>query len=168
MNWDAGAEAERLNGELTAMEGAEVWQVTLGYGSNLFIDLGGKVEQQIRTKTRIIGEWRLWIQLAAWRLHDPLKSIVACEDPRSAIAEKVKILQGLRFTGSTIFPPAMEGVFAFEHVTLAVFPIHSEAGAALEGKEETQWSLWVPRGDIVSVSPGSGEAWTVKSIRDSE
>jgi hypothetical protein len=56
MSGNAEAEASRLAGELTAMEGAGAWQVFIGYGSNLFIDLGGQTGVRGRKGTRLVGE----------------------------------------------------------------------------------------------------------------
>jgi hypothetical protein len=78
------------------------------------------------------------------------------------IAEKITVLRGRRITAVTVAPPAMETVFDFDGVRLLVFPINSETGSASVGEEDTQWSLWRPQGDIVSVSPGSGETWIVE------
>jgi hypothetical protein len=162
MSGDAAADAARLADALAAMEGAEAWQVFLGYGSNLFIDLGRQIELRGQKKTRIVGELTLWVNLAAWRLQDAARVLVACEDPRPVIADKITVLRGRRVTAVTVTPPAMEAVFDFDGVRLLVFPVHSETGSASEGRQNTQWSLWRPQGDIVSVSPGSGEAWTIK------
>lgn len=96
MSGDAAANAARLADELSGMEGAEAWQVFLGYGSNLFIDLGGQVELPGRKKTRVVGEWTLWVSLAAWRLQDAARVLVACEEPRPVIAEKITVLKGRR------------------------------------------------------------------------
>ena len=162
MTGDAAASAARLAGELTGMEGAQAWQVFLGHGSNLFIDLGGQVQLPGRDKARVVGEWTLWVSLAAWRLQDAARVLVACEEPRPVIAEKITVLKGRRVTAVTVVPPAMEAVFDFDGVRLLIFPIHSETGSASAGKENRQWALWRPQGDIVSVCPGSGEAWTAK------
>jgi len=159
---DAAASAAWLAAELSGMVGAEAWQVFLGYGSNLFIDLGGQVELPGRNKARVVGEWTLWVSLAAWRLQDAARVLVACEEPRPVIAEKVMVLKGRRVTAVTVVPPAMEAVFDFDDVRLLLFPIHSETGSASAGEENRQWAVWRPRGDIVSVCPGSGKAWTVK------
>jgi len=159
---DKAASAVRLAGELSGMEGAQAWQVYLGYGSNLFIDLGGQVELPGRDKARVVGEWTLWVSVAAWRLQDAARVLVACEEPRPVIAEKITVLKGRRVTAVTVVPPAMEAVFDFDGVRLLIFPIHSETGSASAGEQNTEWVVWRPQGDIVSVCPGSGKAWTVK------
>ena len=55
-----------------------------------------------------------------------------------------------------------EAVFDFDGIRLLVFPVNSGARSTSRKSGYTQWSLWRPQGDIVSVSPGSGEAWTVE------
>jgi len=161
----AAADAARLADALSGMTGAEAWSVWLGIGSHLTVDLGGQVEDRhtIRGQevTSIVGEWRLWIRLAAWRLEDATQVLAGCEDPRPVIAEKIVVLRGRRVTAVTVTAPAMETVFDFDGVRLLVFPVDSGT-ASIPGRLACQWSLWRPQGDIVSVTPGSGEAWTVE------
>jgi hypothetical protein len=163
----AAADAARLAEALAGLTGVEAWSARLGIGSHLTVDLGGRVEDRYtargREVIRVAGEWRLWVQLAAWRLEDAAQVLVGCEDPRPVIAERIAILDGRRVTAVTVMPPGLETVFDFDGVRLLVFPIHSSLGVTPgEPGERTQWSLWRPQGDIVSVAPGSGETWTLK------
>lgn len=162
-------DAARLADALAGMTGAEAWSVQLGVGSFLTIDLGEPVEDRYPVrgpeKTRIVGQWELWVQVAAWRLEDMQQVLVACEDPRAVIVEKIAVLRGRRVTAVTVTPPALETVFDFDGVRLCVFPVHSAPPSASGGSVHTQWSLWRPQADIVSVRPGSGTAWIVESSK---
>lgn len=162
MSGDAAADAARLAGEVSGLEGTKAWRAWLGYGSNLFIELGAQVELPGRRGPRVAGEWTLWVSQAAWRLQDAERVLTACEEPRPVIAEKITVLRDRRVTAVTVTPPAMEAMFDFEGVRLLIFPIHSETGSASAGEEHDQWLLWRPQGDIVSVSTGSGKAWTLE------
>jgi hypothetical protein len=162
----AAADATRLADALAGMTGVEAWSVELGIGSMLTIDLGGQVETRYtvhgREATDIVGEWSLWIQLAAWRLEDAAEVLLGSEDPRPMIAEKIAVLRGRRVTAVTVTPPALETVFDFDGIRLLTFPVDSGV-ASLPGKPpDVQWSLWRPQGDIVSVTPGAEEAWSVE------
>ena len=158
---------ERELAELPAA-GAEAWSAKLGYGSNIFVELGERRELSYkfgeRTRTREVGSWSLWVELAAWRIEDDAQVIVACEDSRPTIAERIPILQGRRITAVRVIKPALETVFDFDGVRLLVFPAYS--GLSLTGAsggsphEYCQWSLWRPQGDILSVLPGS--RWSVE------
>jgi hypothetical protein len=157
--------------DLAAAE-AEAWSTTLGYGSNLFVDLGERRERSYmvagQPRTREIGSWSLWVQSAAWRLEDDTRVIVACEDPRPAIAEQIPVLQGRRITAVKVIRPALETVFDFGGVRLLVFPAHSglslTTASSASPVDRVQWSLWRPHGDILTVLPDS--TWIVEPSRD--
>ena len=166
MSADASVDAAGLADALAAMAGREVWSAKLGIGSHLTVDLGDRLEQRLvfggKERTRAIGEWRLWIQLAAWRLEDDSQVLLGSEDPRPAIAEKIAVLHGRRITAVNVTAPALETVFDFDGVKLLVFPVHSGLGSASDTSPHTQWSLWRPQGDIVSVSSGPDCGWAIE------
>jgi hypothetical protein len=146
----AAADATRLADALAGMTGVEAWSVELGIGSMLTIDLGGQVETRYtvhgREATDIVGEWSLWIQLAAWRLEDAAEVLLGSEDPRPMIAEKIAVLRGRRVTAVTVTPPALETVFDFDGIRLLTFPVDSGV-ASLPGKPpDVQWSWTQPTG----------------------
>lgn len=157
MSADASADAARLAHELGAMAGSEVWSTTLGIGSHLTVDLGAQVARRRvyggKEHAYVVGEWRLWIQLAAWRLEDAARVLVGSEDPRSVIAEEIAVLNGRRFTAAEVRAPALETVFDFSGIRLHIFPVYSGHEAESENSGNTQWSLWRPNGDVVSVRP---------------
>lgn len=166
----ASQDATLLTRELAdlATAGAEAWSATLGHGSNLFIDLGERGQRSYtvagQPRTREIGSWRLWVRAAAWRIEDDAHVIVACEDPRTALAERISVLQGRRITALSVVKPALQTMFDFDGVRLLVFPAHSglslTTGSDPSPAEHGQWSLWRPQGDILNVLPDS--TWTVE------
>ena len=166
MSANAPADAARLADALAAMAGREVWWATLGIGSHLTFDLGDRLERRLavggKERTAVIGEWRLWIQLAAWRLEDGAEVLLGSEDPRPVIAETIAVLHGRRITGVKVTAPALETEFDFDGVRLLVFPVHSGLTSASDASPRTQWSLWRPQGDIVSVNPGPDRGWTIE------
>ena len=151
-----------------AAAGVEAWSAKLGYGSNIFVDLGERRELAYtfagKPRTREVGSWHLWVQLAAWRIEDDARVIVACEDPRPTIAERIPVLQGRRITAIRVIEPALQTVFDFDGVRLLVFPAHSglslTTASGESPDEHDQWSLWRPQGDILTVLAGS--RWTVE------
>jgi hypothetical protein len=159
-----------------AAAGPEAWSARLGYGSNLFVDLGERRQESYTVagepRTREIGSWSLWVSSAAWRIEDDAHVIVACEDPRPAIAERIPVLQGRRITAVSVTKPALQAVFDFDGVRLLVFPAHSSLSLTMGSSdhpsataaEHGQWSLWRPEGDILSVLPDS--TWTTEPSRD--
>jgi hypothetical protein len=155
----ASADATRLADELATMAGSEVWSTKLGIGSHLTVDLGAEVERRLvyggKEHTYVVGEWHLWIQLAAWRLEDAARVLLGSEDPRPVIAERIAVLQGRRITAVEVKAPGLETVFDFDGVRLLTFSVHSGLASASEVSGRTQWSLWRPQGDIVSVSQAS-------------
>jgi hypothetical protein len=176
MSRTASQDATFLMRELAglATAGPEAWSASLGYGSNLFVDLGERREESYTVagepRTREIGSWRLWIRSAAWRIEDDAHVIVACEDPRPALAEQILTLQGRRITAVRVTKPALQTLFDFDGVRLLVFPAHSSlslttgsSDPSVAAAEHGQWSLWRPEGDILNVLPDS--MWTVQPSR---
>ena len=166
MSAQAAADAARLADALAGMTGVEAWSVELGIGSYLTVDLGRQLEDRYtvrgRVVTRLVGEWSLWIRLAAWRVEDEAQVLLGSEDPRPMIAEKIAVLRGRRVTAVTVTPPALETVFDFDGIRLRTFPVDSGVASLPGEPPDVQWSLWRPQGDIVSVTPGAEEAWTVE------
>ena len=172
MSTTASQDSALLTRELAELAAAEpeAWSARLGQGSNLFVDLGErrqssyKVAGEPEPRIREIGSWSLWVQSAAWRIEDDARVIVACEDPRPTIAERVSALEGRRITAVRVIKPALETVFDFDGVRLLVFPAHSglslATGPDTVPGERAQWSLWRPQGDILTVLPDS--RWTVE------
>ena len=162
----AAADAVRLAEMLAGMTGVKAWSVELGIGSHLTVDLGGQMEDRYtvrgREVTRLVGEWSLWIRLAAWRLEDATQVLTGCEDPRPVIAEKIAVLRGRRVRAVTVTAPALETVFDFDGIRLLTFPVNSGVASLPGEPPDAQWSLWRPQGDIVSVTPGGEEAWTIE------
>jgi len=160
------AEAAQLADALAPMTGAQAWSASLGLGSMLTIDLGGQLDDRFtaggQEVTRLVGEWSLWIRLAAWRLEDSSAVLAGSEDPRPVIAEEIAVLRGRRVTGVTVTPPALETVFDFDGIRLLTFPVSSGVASVPGESAQAQWSLWRPQGDIVSVTPGAQQAWIVE------
>jgi hypothetical protein len=162
----AATEAAQLADALAPMTGAEAWSASLGLGSMVTIDLGRQLEDRFTARgqevTRLVGEWSLWIRLAAWRLEDASQVLAGSEDPRPVIAEKIAVLRGRRVTAVTVTPPALETAFDFDGIRLLTFPVDSGVASAPGQSARVQWSLWRPQGDIVSLTPAAEKAWTVE------
>lgn len=169
VSMDASADAARLAHELAGMVGSAVWSTELGIGSHLTVDLGDRMERRLEIRGKehvsVVGEWRLWIQLAAWRVQDSADVLLGSEDPRPFIAEKIAVLRGRRVTAVEVTAPALETVFDFDGIRLLVFPVNSALSVQSETSVHPQWSLWRPQGDVVSVSPGPGRSWVTQPSR---
>jgi hypothetical protein len=166
---EASADAARLAHELAGLVGSAVWSTKLGIGSHLTVDLGDRMEQRLEIRGKeyvgVVGEWRLWIQLAAWRVQGPAEVLLGSEDPRPFIAEKITVLRGRRITAVEVTAPASETVFDFGGIRLLVFPVNSALSVQPETSVHPQWSLWRPQGDVVSVGPGPGRTWVAQPSR---
>ena len=163
---DPSVDAARLADELAGMVGSEVWSTELGIGSHLTIDMGDRIQQRKTFRGKeyfhIVGEWRLWVQLAAWRLEDTANVLLGSEDSRPAIAEGISVLQGRRVTAVEVRSPGFDTLFHFGDIRLLLFSVYSALSAPPGESAPTQWSLWRPQGDIVSVELGPSGGWTTE------
>ncbi len=129
--------------------GQKPWSVWLGMGSLLTLEFGKAREQQTRRRgTILVGEWRLWIYMAAWRLETADVVLIGSEDPRPKIQRELKHLEDVVLRSVNLVAPSLETHFIFERgIILNVFPVYSE--------HEDHWMLFAPDGYVLTIGPAS-------------
>src|SRR5512145_1043305 len=81
--------------------GQAPWSVWLGIGSFITLEFGTPQQKY----DRLVGEWNLWIQHSDWRIESLTTVIVASEDQREKIDEKIKVLEGQKIISIDVLYP---------------------------------------------------------------
>lgn len=144
---------------LNRLVGQKVSACQLGHGSMFSIDLGILTTEHIPTKKRIIksymrGEWHLWVSMCAWRIDKDNKPLIAADDEREIIAEKLQLLVGTTLTQYEILNTALDTKFYFDStISLILFNMNTQ--------NAKQWMLFTPKDKVLIVGPA--DAWRYES-----
>jgi hypothetical protein len=126
--------------------GKTPWNVKIGVGSFLTLEFGSRENQYFQGKTRVHGEWHLWLQDCAWRIEKRNRIVAASGDEHEQLEltiaqlefgplEKARVSESLdfelTFTGS---------------VRLLTFTMYSS--------ENEQWELFRPDGTVLVAQAG--------------
>lgn len=132
--------------KIQPLVGQRPWDVSLGHGSFLTMDFGGKRPERW-SSLPARGDWHLWVQHVAWRLEQAEAVLAACEDPRPELAIAVKVLQGRTLQAMEVRTPALETTMTFEDgIVLRLFPVYTTA--------YEHWWLFTPNGNVLAIGPG--------------
>jgi len=150
---DAGDRVDRLRKLAGLMLGTSVRGCELrpAHGLDVFLV---RLPDSRPVPDWVEGELRLRVLTHGWRLESRERVIAAALDPGEELGDALGVLVGRAVSGLEIARPG--------GVRLLVFPVHSGLTSASDAAPHTQWSLWRPQGDIVSVSPGPDCGWTIE------
>lgn len=141
----------QIEQHLAGLVGREVWGPRLGVGSFITLELGERQTRTVRGRETTHGEWHLWVYCSAWRIDGEEDVVVASEDAREEIPDRLERLDGRRVSGVSVAAPSLELTVAFDDgLTLRVFPIFSSTFE--------HWFLYTPDGNVLSAGPGA--AWS--------
>lgn len=140
--------------------GLPAWFVRRGHGSFLTLEFGSpslrvrepkvatpdmseEVANIVRSrKVTPRGEWHLWIYCCHWRLLSRGEEIAWSDASDKKIAAAVKELDGQILTAAEADPAQGTSLFKFDlGATLQTWPY---------GRDDTQWMLYMPSGDVFS------------------
>lgn len=140
--------------QLTApLIGRAPWAVRLGWGSFLTLEFGAKVAAP--SQKHEYGEWYLWIYMAGWRVEDSTGVILACEDDRAVIQDRIKILENRPLSSFEVSSVGLDTLIGFEGgVLLRLF-----GTASGEDEHGEYWLLFTPENKVLAVGPGSRLAY---------
>jgi hypothetical protein len=146
---DAANTLADVQARLGAAVGRTAWGTALGAGSFLTVEFGDRVEQPGKAH----GEFHLWVYQSAWRIEMPGAVLASSEDPREALEQSVRYLDGRALTAIAIEAPSMSATFSFtDGLVLRTFSVYTA--------DADHWMFYLPSGDVFTAGPGPAGSWS--------
>ncbi len=135
--------------------GQKATVVELGHGSCITIDLGPLIEKKGKKNSYMVGQYRLWAYMCAWRIDKDNKPYSASNDSRAIIKSKLQALAGAFITKYEILNDSLDTKFYFDaNITLTLFNINTQDEYA------KQWMLYIWEENVRNVLViGPGNSW---------
>ncbi|MEO3930482.1 hypothetical protein ABGB07_42540 [Micromonosporaceae bacterium B7E4] len=147
---DAGNTLADVQARLSAAVGRTAWGTALGIGSFLTVEFGDRIE---RPQGKAHGEFHLWVYQSAWRIEMQGAVLASSEDPREALEESVRYLDGRALTAIAIEAPSLSATFSFtDGLVLRTFSVFTA--------DVDHWMFYLPGGDVFTAGPGPTWIWS--------
>jgi hypothetical protein len=143
------SETEHVKAYVQPAIGEVAWNVALGTGSFLTIELGvPSAEGSVVSENRH-GIYHFWVYCCAWRIETLDDVLAYSEDDRSRLEKVVGVLEGKRLEQVEIHFPSGDTVLHFSgRLILRLMPIHAD--------RYEHWMFYTPEGTLVF---GPGTDW---------
>lgn len=138
---------------LNTLKNQTVSSIYSNLGSWLNLSFGSDIVLSNGTKR---NEFILVLWDCRWRIDSPTASIVACEDSRDDLVERIEILKHLAVASVSVSEPALDFQIEFENGTqLRVFCDSSKT-------DDEQWTFFMPDEYVFSVGGGGQRIYTIE------
>ncbi len=131
---------------LQGLVGVRAWSSTIGVGTHLTMDLGGRL---FTAAGDVRGEFLLSVRGGAWMIRNGDRVLGTSDDERSVMESAADVLCGLPITAIALSLDGQAMRMELDHTTTLMVVPWPGLDLAAE-----RWQLFLPDGFVVSAGPG--------------